>query len=49
MDGHSKCTPLHFLMEEINALRINKRQAIKEALEKTSQRETYAAKLHKYI
>ncbi len=40
MDGHTKCTPLHFLMEETNALRINKRQAIKEALEITSQRET---------
>ena len=37
-------TPLHFLMEEINALRINKRQAIEKALEMTSQRETMQQK-----
>ena len=40
MDGYTKCTPHHFLMEEIDALRINKRQAIEEALKITSQRET---------
>lgn len=44
MDGHTKCTPLQFLTEEINALRINKRQAIKEALKITSQRETMQQK-----
>ena len=37
-------TPLHFLMEEINALRINKRQAIEKALKITSQRETMQQK-----